>query len=165
MELFIKQQLNDYLSWSGSYSYLDQYFTLGNTQFPGQRDADYFVKSTLEFNHPKWFTLSLNWIGRTGTPFTGIIGGEEDASTDFFRPIFSNQLLGDQFDDYNRLDLNMSKYFRWNNRELVVFASINNVFNARNQRSDQYNTDYTVRRFDDFQLRLFFIGMVWTINY
>jgi len=165
IELFLKQQLHEYLSWSASYSYIDQSFQLGDLRFPGSRDADYFVKSTLEFNHPKWFTLSLNWIARTGTNYTGIIDGEEDTTVDFFRPIFSDQLLGDRFNNYNRLDMNMSKYIRWNKKELVVFFSINNVLNQRNQRSDIYTADYSVRSFEDFQLRLFFVGVVWDLNY
>jgi hypothetical protein len=121
IEVFIKQQLHPYLTVSASYSYIDQQFGLGATQFPGTRDADYFIKSTLEFKHPKWCTLSLNWIGRTGTNYTGIVGGIPDATTDFFQPIFSDDLLADRFTDYNR--------------------------------------------FDVFQRRLFFFGMIWTLNH
>ncbi|MEM6720224.1 MAG: TonB-dependent receptor [Bacteroidota bacterium] len=165
VEVFVKQQLHPYVSISASYSYIDQQFGLGGTQFPGARDADYFIKSTFEFKHPKWGTFSLNWIGRTGTNYTGITGGIPDATTDFFRPIFSENLLANRFTDYNRLDLNMSKYFAWDDKELVFFASINNVFNQKNQRIDQYNTDYSTRSFDVFQRRLFFFGMVWTLNY
>ncbi|MEM6687032.1 MAG: carboxypeptidase-like regulatory domain-containing protein [Bacteroidota bacterium] len=165
VELFVKQQLHPYLSISASYSYIDQQFSLGDTQYPGSRDADYFIKSTLEFKHPRWCTLSLNWIGRTGTNYTGIVGGTPGVNTNFFQPVFSENLLGDRFTDYSRLDLNVSKYITWKDKELVLFASINNVFNQQNQRIDQYNADYSVRTFDVFQRRLFFFGMVWTLNH
>ncbi|MEL6811887.1 MAG: carboxypeptidase-like regulatory domain-containing protein [Bacteroidota bacterium] len=163
-EIFFKQRFNSNLSWSASYSYIDQNLRIGDSKFAGFRDADYFIKSTLEFNHPKWFTVSLNWIGRTGSRYTGIVSGETDPNSDFFRPLFSNELFGDQFNDYNRLDVNINKYISWNNKELVLFASVNNLLNTQNQRRDQYNEDYTARRFDLFQKRLLFFGLVWTLN-
>lgn len=163
-ELFFQQQLNDRLKFSIAYSYLNQKTSLGETTFPGLRDYDYFIKSSLEYTPKNWPSFSLNWLARPGQRFTPIVDGTMDELTGFYEPIFSSEFLNSRYANYARLDLSVSKYFSWNNRELVLFASVNNILNRDNQRIDIYNTDYSQRSFDPYQLRLLYFGLVYTLN-
>ena len=160
-EFFIQRQLSNWLKLSLAYSFLQQTTQVGETTLPGLRDYDYFLKSTLELNPRKWPTFSLNWIGRPGRRFTPIVNGDFDSNTSFYIPNFSPEFLEDRYGTYARLDLSMSKYYSWKNKELVLFASVNNILDRANQRIDRYNTDYTRRSFDPFQLRLVYFGLVF----
>ena len=159
-EFFIQRQLQDWLKLSVAYSFLQQTTQVDGTTFPGLRDYDYFIKSSLELSPGKWPTFSLNWIGRPGRRFTPIRNGDFDGNTGFYIPNFSPEFLEDRYGTYARLDLSMSKYYSWKNKELVLFASVNNILNRANQRIDRYNADYTQRSFDPFQLRLVYFGLV-----
>ncbi len=161
IEFFVQKQFSDWLKLSAAYSYLQQTTQVDGTTFPGLRDYDYFLKSTLELNLRKWPTFSLNWIGRPGRRFTPIIDSDFDGNTGFYIPNFSPDFLEDRYGTYTRLDLSISKYYSWKNKELVLFASVNNILNRANQRIDRYNLDYTQRSFDPFQLRLLYFGLVF----
>lgn len=163
-ELFFEQQLSDRLKFSIAYSYLNQNTTSGETTFPGLRDYDYFIKSSLEYTPKNGPSFSLNWLARPGQRFTPIIDGTFDENTSFFEPIFDGEFLNGRYGNYARLDLSVSKYFSWNKRELVLFASINNLLNRDNQRIDIYNSDYSQRSFEPYQLRLLYFGLVYTLN-
>ena len=163
-EFFFQQQLHDRLKFSVAYSYLNQNTNLGDTTFPGLRDYAYFIKSSLEYTPKNWPSFSLNWLARPGQRYTPIVDGTLDANTGFFEPIFSEEFLDSRYNPYARLDLSVSKYFSWNKRELVLFASVNNLLNRSNQRIDRYNTDYSQRSFDPYQLRLLYFGLVYTLN-
>ena len=160
-EFFIEKRLRDWLKLSVAYSYLQQTTTADGRTFPGLRDYDYFLKSSLELCPRKWPVISLNWIGRPGRRFTPIVNGDFDGNTGFYIPNFSPEFLEDRYGTYARLDLSMSKYYSWKNKELVLFASVNNILDRANQRIDRYNTDYTQRNFDTFQLRLIYFGLVF----
>ncbi|MEO0570286.1 MAG: hypothetical protein AAF039_01190, partial [Bacteroidota bacterium] len=164
VELFFQQQLNDRLKFSIAYSYINQRTTLGDQTFPGLRDYNYFIKSSLEYTPKSWPSFSLNWLARPGRRFTPILDGTFDANTGFFEPNFSMELLDSRYRNYYRLDASVSKYFSWNKKELVLFASINNILNRANPRVDRYNLDYSQRSFDPYQLRLLYFGLVYTLN-
>ncbi|MEM8509639.1 MAG: carboxypeptidase-like regulatory domain-containing protein [Bacteroidota bacterium] len=163
-ELFVQHQFTDRLKLSVSYSFIQQETEVGDTTFPGLRDYDYFLKSSLEYAPRKWPTIALNWLGRPGRLFTPIVDGTLDTNTGFYIPNFSPEFLDSRYATYARLDISVNKYFSWKNRELVVFASINNLLNRANQRIDRYNFDYSQRSFDPYQLRLLYFGLVVTLN-
>ncbi len=163
-EFFFQQQLNDRLKFSVAYSFINQNTTLGDTTFPGLRDYDYFIKSSLEYTPKNWPSFSLNWLARPGQRFTPIIDGTFDIDTGFYEPNFSDEFLNSRYGPYVRLDLSVSKYISWNKRELVLFASINNILNRANPREDIYTNDYSQRRFEPYQLRLLYFGLVYTLN-
>ncbi len=163
-EVFVQQQFNDWLKLSVAYSFIQQETNVGDTTFPGLRDYDYFLKSSLECSPKKWPTFSLNWLGRPGRRFTPIVSGTFDENTGFYAPNFSSEFLNSRYGTYARLDASASKYFSWNNRELVLYATINNLLNRANPRIDQYNIDYSQRSFDPYQLRLLYFGLVVTFN-
>ena len=65
---------------------------------------------------------------------------------------------------YHRLDLNVSRYFRFETWALTTFLSVNNLLNTRNQREVLYRADYRSYDFDFFQLRSIYFGLVWQCN-
>ncbi|MEM8929384.1 MAG: TonB-dependent receptor [Bacteroidota bacterium] len=163
-EFFFQRQFTDRLQFSVAYSFINQTTSFGDATFPGLRDYDYFIKSSLTYTPKNWPSFSLNWLARPGQRYTPIIDSTLDANTGFYEPIFSTDFLNTRYGNYTRLDLSLNKYFSWNKRELVLFASINNILNRANQREDIYNTDYSQRSFVPYQLRLLYFGLVYTLN-
>jgi len=165
IELFLQQDFYKYFRFTFSNSFIRQSIEIDNKKYRGQKDFNYLIKTTLQYNNPKLYSLALFYIGRPGTSFNPVIGSTFDDKTGFYKPNFSSDLFSLQYKSYNRLDLNLSKYIRFKKTTLVVFASINNILNFKNERKVLYNVDYSAKHFDYFQFRTIYFGAVWELNY
>ncbi|HZJ73950.1 MAG TPA: hypothetical protein VFC87_04025, partial [Perlabentimonas sp.] len=70
-----------------------------------------------------------------------------------------------QYGNYNRFDISFSKYIRRRKNALVAFASLNNIFDTKNESEALYNEDYTAKYFDYYQFRTMYFGLVWHLDY
>lgn len=165
IELYLEQDFYNYFKLSFSNSFIDQKLTIGNKQYHGFSDFNYLIKTTLQFNNPKLFNLALNYTGRPGTFYNQITGSVFDAETGFYQPIYINELNADQFASYNRFDFSLSKYIKMPKNTVIIFASINNVFDTKNQETPLYNLDYSSKNFKFYQQRMFYFGLVWRFDY
>lgn len=147
IELFLQQDLYKYFRFTFSYSFINQ--TIGI--YKGPKNFNYLIKTTLQCNNPKLFSLSLSYIGRPGTSFNPIIGATFDINTGFNKPNFSTDLFSAHYKSYNRLDLSFNKYMRLKKNALVVFVSLNNILNFKNEREVLYNIDYSAKHFNYYQ--------------
>ncbi len=165
VELFLAHTFYNFFQLTFSNSYINQVITIDNENYKGQNDFNYLIKTTLQYNNPTLFSLALTYIGRPGTYYNPIAGATFDSKTGFYKPFFGDDLYSRQFNNYNRLDLSLSKYIRFKKNALIAFTSVNNVLNQKNESKVLHNSDYLSHRFDYFQLRVLYFGVVWQLNY
>ncbi|MCI4667950.1 MAG: TonB-dependent receptor [Bacteroidia bacterium] len=139
-------------------------FSENSEEFNGNMDLPYFVKASLAFNHPKWFSFTAVWLGRSGTYFTPIIGGEYLEEFDLYEPQWPNSVFSERLPDYHNLSLSLSRYQLLSQGSLVLFFSVNNVLNRLNPQDIWYSEDFREGSFAPFSLRTFYFGVVWSIN-
>jgi len=165
LELFYQQNFYKYFRFTFSNSFIKQFIEINNKKYRGQKDFNYLIKTTLQYNNPKLFSVALSYIGRPGTPYNPIIGSTFDAKTGFYKPTFSPDLFSAHYKSYNRIDFIFNKYIGFKKSALVVFASLNNILNNKNERRIFYNSYYSARHFDYFQYRTLYFGVVLEIGY
>jgi hypothetical protein len=165
LEIFLEHTFYKYVKFTFANSYVNQGITIDNENYKGQNDFNYLVKTTIQYSSPKLFSLAITYIGRPGTFYNPIIGSTFDNQTGFYEPYFGDDLYSRQYNNYNRLDLSLSKYIGLKNNALITFASINNVLNQKNESRVLYDPDYLSYRFGYFQFRTIYFGLVWQLNY
>jgi hypothetical protein len=164
-EFFIDLNFYKFFKTSFSYSFIDQKAVINEKDYHGFKDFNYLIKTTLQYFNPKIFTLSLTFISRPGMYYNQITGAVFDNQTNFYEPVFSNDLFNLQYGNYNCLNIGFSKYIRLKHNAVIIFASLNNIFNTKNENQVQYNFDYSLKHYEYYQLRSIYFGMVWQIDY
>lgn len=165
LEFFIEHNFHKHFKLSFSNAFVDQKITLFAQKYPGWADFDYLTRISVQYAHLKLFTLALVYMSRPGTFYNDITGGDFDAQTSFYVPIFSDNLYGARYGNYNRFDLILSKYIPFGKSALISFVSLNNVFDTKNQLEAVYSKDYSSKSFDFYQRRTVYFGAVWQLNY
>lgn len=160
-EVSINREFFKYFNISLSNSFINQKITVNGNTYNSKNDFLYFVKSFVRYNNQKYVNLSLVFQTRPGNFYTSIIGSKTTNITNFNEPIFSNKINNKQYGNYNRFDLYISKFIPINNNSIVLFFSINNLFNIKNQRLVQYNKNYSEKHFNYYQLRNIYFGVVY----
>ena len=165
IELFYEQSFRKYLKFTFSNTFLNQIVEINKSEFKGEKDYDYFIKTSLNYSNPKTFSLTLSYLARPGNYYTPVMITNFDNQTNFYQPQFSNNIYSSQYKAYNRMDISLSRYFKFDKTALIVFASLNNILNTKNESEVLYNSDYTETHFDNYQLRTIYFGLVWQLNY
>jgi len=165
LELFFEHNFYKYFKFTLANSFINQTITIDNEGYKGQNYFDYLLKTTLQYNNPKLFSLALTYIARPGTYYNPIIDATFDSNTGFYEPVFGEDLFSLQYNNYNRFDLSISKYMKFKKSALIPFASLNNILNQKNEFQILYDVAYTSNRFDYFQFRTIYFGVVWQFDY
>lgn len=165
IEFYLEHNFYNYLKFTFSNSFIEQKMRIFENDYHGSKDFNYLVKTTIQYNNPKLFSLALTYMSRPGTYYNEITGSTFDNQTSFYKPIFSNDLYNLQYGNYNRFDISLSKYIRMRNKALITFISLNNIFNTKNESNTLYDTSYSKKDFDYFQFRTLYFGFVWQLNY
>lgn len=136
LEMYIVHTFFTYFKFSIANSFIDQKITIAGENYNGAYDFNYLIKTNIQYNNPRLFSLAFNYISRPGRYYNEIVGGAGDpiVKTDFYIPLFSNQLYGVQYGNYNRFDMSLSKYIRVDKYAIILYGSINNIFNTKNQK-------------------------------
>jgi hypothetical protein len=165
IEFYLEHNFYKSFKFTFSNSFIDQKMRIFENDYHGSKDFNYLVKTTIQYNNPKLFSLALTYLSRPGAYYNEITGSTFDNQTSFYKPIFSNDLYNLQYGNYNRFDISLSKYIRMRNNALITFISINNIFNTKNENSALYAADYANKDFDFYQFRTVYFGLVWQLNY
>jgi hypothetical protein len=165
VELFFEHNFYKHFKFTLANSFINQIVTIDNEGYKGQNDFNYLLKTTIQYNNPKLFLLALSYIARPGNYYNPIINSTFDSDTGFYAPVFGNDLFSLQYNNYSRLDLSISKYIKFDKNALIVFASLNNTLNRKNENQILYDADYSSNRFDYFQFRTIYFGMTWQFDY
>ncbi len=164
LELLVRHQLDKFLLFSFSNSFIRQKQLISGKFYPGNNDLTYLAKVTSQYNNPELFTASLVYVARPGRWYTPIIGSVFRENLNSYDPVFSQELFVSQYSSYNRVDLSLSKFIPLGSGNAIFFVSINNIFNQKNERKIQYNQDYTTSFFDLYSLRTIYFGAVWDLQ-
>ena len=164
LEMFWSQTIGKYFELSIANTFLDHQIEVEDEHYKGRYDFNYFAKASLQFNHPKWPSITVNYVGRPGRYFTPVTRADFDPQVDFFMPTFSESVNSQQFKDYNRIDLSLSKYFPLRSGSLVAFVNMANLFDIENQSAVLYNRDYSAQHFESYTRRTIYFGVVWAYN-
>ncbi len=165
IELFYEQSFRKYFKLTFSNTFINQTGKINNTSFKGEKDYNYFIKTSLNYINPKLFSLTLAYLGRPGDYYTPVAFSFFNNQINFYQPIFSNDINSSRYRAYNRIDVSISRYFKFNKTALITFASLNNILNTKNESRVLYNSDYTETHLDNFELRTIYFGIAWQLNY
>jgi hypothetical protein len=165
IEFFFEQSFRKYFRFTFSNTFMNQVSRINHISFRGEKDYNYFIKTSLNYNDPKTFSLSLSFLSRPGDYYTPVERSIFDRQTNFYQPIYSRIINSSQGKAYDRLDLSISRYFKFKKTALITFASINNILNNKNESDVLYNKDYSQTHFNSYQLRTLYFGLVWQLNY
>ncbi len=165
IEFFIEHNLSEYIKFTFANSFIDQKMTIDSKDYHGLKDFNYLLKTNIQYNNPKLFSIALIYVSHPGTYYNEITGSVFDNQTGFYEPVFSNNLYSSQYNHYNRFDISLSKYIRLKNNAIIIFLSLNNIFDMTNENQVQYNNDYSLKHFNYYQFRTVYFGFVWQMNY
>jgi hypothetical protein len=165
IEVSYRQQFLKYFDLLVSNTFLDRDIRIEGERYPARNSLDYFLKASLNFTHPQWFSLSLAYLDRPGTFYTPVEGGQFNETANAFEPVFGSAFNSAQLDNYRNLSLTLNRYFRLGETAIIGFITVNNVLDHPNPSGEVYNEDYTEARFNYFQQRTFYAGVVWQLYY
>lgn len=164
-ELMLEQHLHKYVKITFANAYINKQTIVDGKSFQNDKSLNYFIKTSITYQNPKLFSTSLTYIGRPGTYYTPILSANYDPLTQFYRPVYNEQLYSNQLGSYNRFDISLSRYIALNKTSLICFFSINNIFNTKNESNILYSQNYTQISPDYYQRRIWFFGFVWGLKY
>jgi hypothetical protein len=165
VELYYEHSFGKYFKLMLSNTFINQICKTGFTSFKGEKDYNYFIKASLNYNNPKLFSLTLSYLARPGDYYTPVAFSIFDSKINVYQPILSYDINSSQYNAYNRIDLSLSRYIKLDKTALIVFASLNNILNTKNESRVLYNPDYTKIHFDNYELKTIYFGIVWQLNY
>lgn len=165
VELFLDYDFSKYYSITFANSFLDQYVKIGGEAYPGQKDFKYLVKTTFQYNNPRFLSVALTFFARPGSYYTETSSATLDNEAGYYQPLFNTNFFESQYDNYKRLDLGLSKVLFKENKTIIFFLSVNNFLNSKNQSNVIYNADYSNIDFDLYSQRTLYFGTVWQWNY
>lgn len=97
---------------------------------------------------PTW-EFGVKWQYRTGNPYTPIVDAIRIPDPRYIGRIIYSPIYGEKNSErlppYHRLDLRVSKVFRFNSWELGMFLELLNTYNRKNLLDYNYSEDYKTR--------------------
>lgn len=118
----------------------------------------YFFKMQGTYNHPKYFTASLVGTTHPGSSYMPIKNTIWDTERAVFIPTVEPNTSA-HLNTYFRVDFTINKIFPIGRSYVVVYGSIINVLNRKNEQKPYYSADYTRVYFQKFQQRVFYFGL------
>ncbi len=160
VELYFEQLLSQNLKFSFSNTFLNQKFIINNEKHTGTKSLKYFIKTSLNYNNPKYFNLALTYNTRPGLYYSEISNSKYNCDFDIYMPVYDN-INNKQHGNYNNISLNINRFLKLNRSSIIVFASINNLLNSKNERTRIYNQEYSFKKYEYYQKRTIYFGVVW----
>jgi hypothetical protein len=160
LEFSVERDFYKYFKLYLANTFLEQTLFYDGEEYTGSKSLKYFIKSSLSYNNPKLFNLSLSYITRPGLYYTNIIGSEFNPEYDMNLPVYGIY-NNDQYNNYNNISISINRFFRINKSAVIAFASISNILNTHNERMAIYNNDFSFSNFDFYQKRTIYFGAIF----
>jgi hypothetical protein len=144
-DVFLKGGIPGVISGRVSYSYVDAQRTDAGTgiQAHAPFDVTHSVTVVADRTLPRGVSLSGALRYATGKPYTPVTGATFDQSRNQWVPAYSAP-FSLRLPPLQRVDLSISRFTQLSPQSfLVLFASVNNLFNRVNVYEYRYNADYT----------------------
>ncbi|QZE14095.1 hypothetical protein K4L44_16435 [Halosquirtibacter laminarini] len=163
VELMYRQAIGDQWMFEIANTWIDSKMSIDQHSYVGDRDMDYFIKSSLQYKNSNGLSATLSFQSRQGALYTPIVSTR--TFNQYKIPVYDNQYNNNRYNHYNRLDVMISKYIAYKNHSLVAFASVNNLLNNHNISSFYYDQDFDSKYNNYYTLRTFYLGFVWRWDY
>lgn len=151
-------------AWKGlrtsiSCSMLHAEIEIDSLVYKAENDLPYFLKAYACYTTRSLFSLSCNGAFRPGLWYTPIESGRYISEAYAFEPQYG-AYHSQRYDAYFKLDLSLNQViFGKNQRMLVLFATLSNVLNRKNQKTCIYTPDYSEQvDYMHFQGRTYYLG-------
>ena len=147
VDVFLKGEKKDVIKGRFSYSYVDARRTDPLTGLEARAPFDVTHSLTLVAEKALGVKWSASGAVRyaTGKPFTPVASASFDQSRNAWVPQYA-AAYSERLPPLRRVDLSVVRFTRLSPQTfLVLFASVNNVFNRVNVYDYRYNSDYTQR--------------------
>ena len=158
-EISYKKDLNAHFHLSLSDAYIHQDITIGDKDYTGPSSLNYLLKGTLTYSSSDNLNISLSYTGHPGQLYHSISGAIYDNAAEAYQPIF-DEIYSKRYRNYNRIDVSISKYIAMGAKSMTIYASVNNIFDAKNPDYVYYNSDFSKEIFDHLQKRNIYFGVV-----
>ena len=159
-ELAFNYQANN-LDASFSIAHIQSTIKTAELEYPSDFDLNYFIRSTLKYDIPDWFEISLIYLHRPGRFAESVTGSTFHEPTDAFIPIYSGMNARMRLAAYKIIDWSVSRIFPVGNGSMVTFLNVGNVLDFKNVRNYRYNPDYSDKEEEWFSRRVIFVGGVY----
>jgi hypothetical protein len=164
LEIYLERDLFRKFKASISNAILNSELSFQDKVYNSDNNVGYFLVTTLSYSNPKFINISASWSNRQGKLYTPIIAANYNASVNFYEPVYSSNINSDRFGNYNTINLSVNKMITIQKNYIIVFASVFNLLNTSNQRSLNYNKDYSISTFDYYQRRAVYFGCVLALK-
>jgi hypothetical protein len=146
-DLFLKGAIPGVIGGRVSYSFVDAQRTDPTSGFRARAPFD--VTHSLTVAAEKNFGIGWNASGAfryaTGKPYTPVTGATFDQTRQQWQPSYGPP-FSERLTPLQRVDLSISRFMPLSAQSfLVVFASVNNLFDRVNVYEYRYNADYSQR--------------------
>lgn len=139
-------------------------FSPEGATYPGSRDLPWFVKANLTYL-TSWGNFSASYVGRPGTWFTPVVGGEFRSDLGLYEPQWPNAIHTQRTGGYHNLTLGYNYYHPTEGGSLVLFANVTNALNHPNPSQPLYRSDYgSITGWEPFSRRTVYVGVVWEMG-
>lgn len=142
-----------------SYTWLNAGIKTDSSWYKAENDLPCFLKAYCSYTSKHLLSLSCSGVFRTGLRYTPVESGSYKTEACAFEPkygVYNSQ----RYEPYLRLDLSLNQVvFGKNQRRLVVFATVGNILNRKNQKACLYSPDYsTIIAWSHYQGRTYYLG-------
>jgi len=165
VELYFESFFMKYFKFSLANTYLNQIIEIDKEKYNGEKNLKYFIKTSLSYNNPRLLNIAITYITRPGKYYTPVNNSSYKDLVNFYEPHYNSYINNLQYENYNNMSINLSRYFQFKKKSMIVFVSINNIFNTKNQSGVNYNFDYSEYHFNYYQQRTIYFGAVWQMDY
>lgn len=90
-------------------------------------------------------SIGIRYSYASGLPFTPLLDREWDADGQVYLPLWGEP-YSNRYPSYQRMDINGSKNFNFQNRLIVLYFGITNILNNKNILRYEYSDDYSIRK-------------------
>ena len=149
-EIFLRHQSSDkFFGWiSYAYALSKRRDRLGEPYRYYSFDQTHVATLAASYNLTPTWEFGAKWQYRTGNPYTPVIDASRILDPRNGKLIYLpnyGEKNSERLPPYHRLDIRVSKVFRFNSWELGVFLELLNSYNRKNLLDYNYNADYTER--------------------
>jgi len=147
-EIFLRHQSSDrFFGWiSYAYALSKRRDRLGEPYRYYSFDQTHVATLAASYNLTPTWEFGAKWQYRTGNPYTPVTDARPILDPRNGKLIYLpnyGEKNSERLPAYHRLDLRVSKVFRFNSWELGLFLELLNTYNRKNLLDYNYNADYT----------------------
>ena len=147
-ELFLRHQTGQrFVGW-GSYAYglSKRRDRPGNPYRYYSFDQTHVATLAAAYSPTPTWEIGAKWQYRTGNPYTPVLGATPELDPrngeSIYVPVYA-ETNSARFPAYHRLDVKISRAFRFDKWRMRVFLELLNAYNRKNLLDFNYNDDYT----------------------